>query len=128
VSGFSAVTNLVAGGKDRAADEVQAAAPDVLAVEAQHPQAALAQKAGSAGVVLHLVEVLTPVEFDNQAGGRAVEIHNERGDRRLAPPFPAAKPAAAQFAPETTFGVGLVDAESAGALESGLVGHGVERK
>ncbi|HUO12800.1 MAG TPA: hypothetical protein VMU37_08600 [Caulobacteraceae bacterium] len=88
-----------------------------------HPQSALAKKAGSPGVILRLIEVLTAVEFDDQIRGWAVEIHDERSNGRLPPPFPAAEPSPAQLAPKATFGVGPVGSKRAGALKGRLLGH-----
>jgi hypothetical protein len=70
---------------------------DVVVEESQYPESVLLQKTGP-GLVIDdaLVRTVLPaIQFDNQMGFKADEVHNVRPDGLLAPEFAIMKLAAA---------------------------------
>lgn len=105
-----------AGGEDRLADVVERSAPDAITLEPDHLQSQPIEIVRAPFVIDQIVLVVSAVEFDDQTRRRTVEIDNERPDRRLPAPFPAAEPASAKLAPKSAFGLGPMDTQLPRAL------------
>ena len=90
----------------------------------QHGETVALEIGFATHIVLDLIGVDSAVEFHDQGGLDAEEVHDEGADRRLTAPLLVFEAACAQDLPQTRFGLGLVSPETAGPVSPELRGYG----
>jgi hypothetical protein len=94
---------------------------DLVVTKAQNVEARGLQAPIASRVVIGLRLVHGPVHFNHQAGGVAVEVHDEPADDLLATKVEAVQAIGAQGVPQALFGRRRIAAQGASAHEPGGV-------